>query len=306
MHDEKPQATEIRPPATRPEGTAGKTRNRFAVNDDVLNALLQARADRVPCAMVTVAATSGSVPRHAGAKMLVFGDGRITGTIGGGKFEALVIDESRAALRTKLAVLKTFPLHEGSTESFGAICGGEATVLIEPQGTVAAIFLVGGGHCSKAIADLAGRCGMFVTVIDDRAGLLDGFPARRLITDQPPAAFIAGRTWQADEAIVIASRHHEIDREALAAAVAQSDAGYIGMIGSERKVRRVFDELEARGIPRERLDRFFAPMGIDIAADSPEEIAVSVVAEVLSVLRNATGRHLRETRRPGTHDERAT
>ena len=275
------------------------------MNDDVLNALLQARDDRTPSALVTVAATSGSVPRQTGAKMLVYGDGRTVGTIGGGKFEALVIDESRAALRTNSPVLKTYPLHEGSNESFGAICGGEVTVFIEPQQTVEAVFLVGAGHCSRAIAELAGRCGLHVTVVDDRDGLLAGFPARRQITDRTPAAFISGRQWQADEALVIASRHHEIDREALAAAAAQTGAGYVGMIGSQRKVRKVFDELVARGISRERLGQVFAPMGLDIAADSPEEIAVSVVAEILCVLRKRTGIHLCQTG-DGPRHERAT
>jgi xanthine dehydrogenase accessory factor len=262
------------------------------MNDHVFEALLQARDDRIPSALVTVAATSGSVPRQTGAKMLVYADGRAVGTVGGGRFEALVIEECIESLRTKSPLLKSYPLHEASNESFGAICGGEVTVFIEPQQTVEAVFLVGAGHCSRAIAELAGRCGLHVTVIDDRGGLLPDFPARRRISDRSPAEFIAGREWRTDEALVIASRHHEIDREALAVALAHPGAGYVGMIGSQRKVRKVFDELLSRGILRERLDSVFAPMGLDIGADSPEEIAVSVIAEVLCVLRAGTGRHL--------------
>src|SRR3982751_573511 len=116
------------------------------MNDSLLEELLRARQTRTLCAVATVAATIGSVPRETGSKMLVYGDRKTSGTIGGGKFEALVIDEAVAALRTKTPLLKTYPLREGETDSFGAICGGEATVLIEPQLASEAIYLVGGGH----------------------------------------------------------------------------------------------------------------------------------------------------------------
>jgi xanthine dehydrogenase accessory factor len=262
------------------------------VTDDVLRALLDARERRERCALVTVATTSGSVPREAGAKMLVFGDRRLVGTIGGGKFEALVADEAIAALGGKLPVLKTYPLHEGDAESFGAICGGEVTVLIEPQILGEAIFLVGAGHCSRALARVAQDCGWHVTVIDDRAEQLADFPAQQRIATSAPE-FIAAREWQRDEALVLISRNHELDREALYAAVRTGGMGYLGMIGSRRKVRQVFDALAERGVNAEQLLNVFAPIGIDIGAESPAEIAVSVMAEVLAVLRQRDGSHLR-------------
>ena len=126
--------------------------------------------------MVTVAATTGSVPRAAGSKMIVYADGKIRGTIGGGKFEALVVEETLAALGAKQPVLKSYPLHEGDAKSFGAICGGEVTVLIEPQMLSEAIYLIGGGHCARAIARLAVDAGFFVSVIEDRLELLEDFP----------------------------------------------------------------------------------------------------------------------------------
>ena len=119
------------------------------MTDALLAELLAARQARTPCALVTVAATTGSVPRAAGGKMLVYADGKIRGTIGGGKFEALVVEETLAALGAKQPVLKSYPLHEGDAESFGAICGGEVTVLIEPQRLSEAIYLIGGGHCAR-------------------------------------------------------------------------------------------------------------------------------------------------------------
>jgi xanthine dehydrogenase accessory factor len=263
------------------------------MNEELLRALLKARAERVPCALVTVAATAGSVPREAGAKLLVRADGTTLGTIGGGKFEALVIAESTAALRRKVPVLKTYPLHEGDANSFGAICGGEVTVLIEPQTLTEALFLVGAGHCARAIAELARGCGWHVTVIDDRVELLDDFPAHQRISNRPPAEVISSRLWQNDEALVIVSRNYEIDRDALGAALRLGGMAYIGMIGSRRKVRRVFDQLRAEGISEELLGRVFAPMGLDVGADSPAEIAVSLFCEVLQVMRGRPGGHLR-------------
>jgi xanthine dehydrogenase accessory factor len=256
---------------------------------------------RTAFAVVTVAATTGSVPRAAGSKMFVYADGRFSGTIGGGKFESLVIAEAQEAIKNKKPLLKTYPLREGETDSFGAICGGEATVFIEPQITSEALYLIGAGHCASAIAKLAAECGLFVTVVDDRADLLDDLPAAVTgISDVAPPDFIASRQWQADEALVLVSRNHEIDREALAAAVEQSGAGYIGMIGSRRKVLHVFDRLRERGISEEKLSRVYAPLGLDIGADSPAEIAVSCVAEILSVLRQRSAKHLRGERATST------
>ena len=264
------------------------------MNDGLLEELVAAREERKPCALVTIASTKGSVPRAAGSKMLVYADGKTSGTIGGGKFEALVVDEALASLRQKTPVLETYPLHEGETDSFGAICGGEATVLIEPQQTSEAIYLIGGGHCARAIAKLAVETGLVVTVVEDRAEFLSDLPAGvATVSNQSPAEFIRSREWQADEALVMVSRNHQIDGEALAAAVEQTGAGYIGMIGSKRKVRIVFDRLLQGGVPNESLSRVYAPLGFDIGADSPAEIAISALAEIMSVLRQRTGRHLR-------------
>ena len=248
---------------------------------------------RTPFAVVTVAATIGSVPRAPGSKMFVYADGKTSGTIGGGKFESLVIAEAQAAIQKKKPLLKTYPLREGESDSFGAICGGEVTVFIEPQITGESLYLIGAGHCARAIAKLAAECGLFVSVIDDRNDLLADLPTIVVgIPHSSPRDFIMSRQWQGDEALIMVSRNHEIDCEALAAAVEQSEAGYIGMIGSRRKVLDVFDRLRQRGVSEEKLSRVYAPLGLDIGADSPAEIAVSCVAEILSVLRGRTAKHM--------------
>jgi len=256
------------------------------MNNGLLDELAAAHESRIPCALVTVVGTRGSVPRAAGSKMLVYADGKVSGTIGGGKFESLVVSDAQYQMRCKQPALKTYPLHESSPESFGAICGGESTVFIEPQVLSEAIVLIGAGHCARAIAKLALECGLFVTVVDDRTEQAAVFPSgATVVSELSPPEFIKGRQWQADEALVLVSRNYEIDRDALAAAMNFNEIGYIGMIGSARKVQRVFDQLMETGITRDRLKRVYAPIGLDIGADAPAEIAVSVLAEVLSVLR---------------------
>jgi xanthine dehydrogenase accessory factor len=266
------------------------------MNDAVLAELTAARQSRTPCALVTVVDTRGSVPRAAGSKMLVYADGKISGTIGGGKFESLVVADAQTQMWQKQPLLKTYVLHECSPESFGAVCGGESTVFIEPQILSEAIFMIGAGHCALAIGKLAMDCGLFVTVLDDRKERLSAFPPQVAIVPKVDApTFIRQRTWRQDEALVIVSRNHEIDRDALAAALAVEGIGYIGMIGSTRKVQHVFSQLTELGVSKDQLSAVYAPIGLDMNADAPAEIAVSVVAEILVVLRKRSGKHLRRS-----------
>lgn len=260
--------------------------------------LLEASRSGETCALVTVAKVIGSAPREAGTKMVIFADGRIAGTIGGGKFESLVIEEARKAMTTGKAVLKTYPLHEASEESFGAICGGEVTIFIEPQRRAPLFCLIGAGHCARALAKFASECGFAVTVLDDRADLL-GLPhfdsSIRCLSEPSPEAFVRSHKWSERDALVLVNSNYHLDREALAAALERRGMGYLGMIGSKKKVLTVFDELSKRGISRELLASVRAPIGLNIGADSPAEIAVSVLAEVIMVLRAADGRPLCES-----------
>ncbi|MBA2271601.1 MAG: XdhC family protein [Chthoniobacterales bacterium] len=266
-------------------------------NEAIYHLLLDAAQAGEACALVTVAKVIGSAPRENGAKMVIYEDGRSMGTIGGGKFESLVIADAVVAVSDGTSVLKTYPLHEGSENSFGAICGGEVTLLIEPQPRPPLFCLVGAGHCSQALAKLARGCGFAVLVLDDRIELLGSshFPSSiRCVSDSAPETLIREHRWSERDALVLVGRNYHIDREALAAALESTGLGYIGMIGSRKKVRTVFDELAARGFSRRALAEIRAPIGINIGADSPGEIAVSVLAEVFMVLRRTDGRPLRE------------
>jgi xanthine dehydrogenase accessory factor len=260
----------------------------------ILAELLEARSRGMRCVLVTVAIAKGSVPRQAGTKMIVYASGKISGTIGGGKVEALIGEDALRCLETGKIELKRYPLREGEPDSFGAICGGEITVLIEPQQSGESIYLFGAGHCATAIARLARSCEMKVFVIEDREDTLNTFePADQKHLCKNPADFVSQQTWNATDAILLVNRNYSLDRDALKAVLGTSGYGYVGMIGSKRKVLKVYDELRAEGISPGTLSQVHAPLGIDIGADSPEEIAISVMAEVLAVLRKRSGRSMR-------------
>lgn len=267
---------------------------------DLVAEWLHAQKSGLPCAMVTVAATKGSVPREAGTKMLVQADGSTRGTIGGGRFEALVIEATLEALKTGTPVLQSYPLREGQAASFGAICGGEVTVLIEPPPRSGHLVLVGAGHCAQAIARLGAGCGFRISVVDDRPDLAtaETFPhACHMETVSPAETFLRELTWTSRDAVVLVNRNHELDREALRALLPRAESiGYLGMIGSRRKVNRVLEELAASGAPVTPEHRLHAPIGLDLGADSPEEIAISIMAEILKVLRKASGQSLTHPR----------
>jgi len=264
------------------------------MNQDVnlYEELARANATGEACALATVISTKGSTPRRTGSKMIVYSAGRISGTIGGGKFEALVIESSLAAIESGTPITRVYPLHERSEDSFGAICGGEVTVYIEPQGKGPRLFLVGAGHCAQAIANAAQVVGYRITVIDDRPEWLETFPsAITRIGNQTAADVFASTTWMQSDAVVIVSRNYNIDRDALRSVLGKS-IGYVGMIGSERKVKEVLGTLREEGADPNTLSCVFAPIGLDVGADSPAEIAVSVIAQILQVRNHATGRHL--------------
>jgi len=263
------------------------------MSSSILTELLEARSQGIPCVLVTVAAAQGSVPRQAGTKMIVYSSGKTSGTIGGGKAEALIIQDALRSLEIGKIELKRYPLREGEPDSLGAICGGEITLLIEPQRSGESIYLFGAGHCAGAIARLAKNCELNVFVVEDREDILSTFePANQKHLCKTPADFVSKHTWFQTDAILLVNRNYVLDRETLKAVLETSGYGYVGMIGSRRKVLKVYDELRDLGVKPESLSQVHAPIGIDIGADSPEEIAISVMAEVLAVLRKRAGKSM--------------
>jgi xanthine dehydrogenase accessory factor len=238
-------------------------------------------------ALVAIVETKGSTPREVGAKMIVGKDGLAAGTIGGGVTEAKVIEEAKQALREGKGKLLTYHLtKEQSALDEGAICGGEMKVFIDILQPKEEVLIFGAGHIASYVSKLAKTVGFKVTVIDDRKEFAnqDRFPeADEIIAEETEKALTHLRI-SPSTYIIVLTRGHLKDEEVIGSII-RSDAAYIGMIGSRKKNATVFQRLTGKGISREELDKVHAPIGIDINAQTPEEIAVSIIAEIIQVRR---------------------
>ena len=252
-------------------------------------------------AWVSVVESLGSTPRHAGAQMLVRADGSITGTIGGGPLEAEAIKNALKVLSTRASSVMEFDLTNRGAADLGMICGGRGVVQIDyidaasapagdffreclgrPRGTV---YIFGAGHCGQKLAPVAGMVGFSTVVVDDRGDFAseERFPiAERILVSASFEHALDGVSLDEDSYIVIMTRGHVHDKTVLAQAL-RTGAGYIGMIGSKKKVAETFRALREEGFSSEAISRVHAPIGIDIGSETPEEIAVSIVAELIKV-----------------------
>ncbi|NOZ78989.1 MAG: XdhC family protein [Acidobacteria bacterium] len=234
--------------------------------------------------LATLVETKGSAPRHVGAKMVVFPDGTVAGSLGGGALEKAVIEDALARLEARAPALLTYDLTEGG---IGMKCGGKVRVYVEPVVPARRLVIFGAGHVGKALAAIAVRTGFAVEVVDDRADALD--PAsyaegiRLLKTD---AAFEEGYTppGPADFAVVLT---RDFDTDADITGRLAGACAYLGVMGSAAKWRHIRKNLAERGTPEDLVAKVHCPVGLDIGADTPEEIAVSILAELLSVRAKA-------------------
>jgi xanthine dehydrogenase accessory factor len=260
-----------------------------------------------PVALVTIVRTQGSTPQRVGAKMLVYADGRTIGTIGGGCYEHDALGKAREALAGGPPRLVSYELADDLAEDTGLICGGRMEVFIEPLEASPHLYLIGAGHVSRDLARAAHETGFRVTVVDDRQKFASAerFPDAEIVVDAIPD-WLHRTAIPASAFVVILTRGHRHDLEALRALAAR-DLRYLGLIGSRAKVTRLFDALKAEGLPPECLRRVFAPVGLDIGAVTPAEIAVSILAEMIALRRgrltadaaegNGTARSMRHTPR---------
>jgi xanthine dehydrogenase accessory factor len=238
-------------------------------------------------ALATIVHTNGSIPSFESSRMLVREDGSISGTIGGGCVEADVWAAAKEVMEKEAARKLTFHLNNEASYDNGLICGGTLEVFVEPILPQPVVYLFGGGHVSTAVAKAAHAAGFGIGVVDDREAFANAerFPMAHEIYATFEEAFEKLRP-NSSSYVVIVTRGHKEDMRVLAWAV-RTQARYIGMIGSRRKVISVYKALEKEGYRIEEFERVFAPMGLEIGALSPEEIAVSVVAELVAVRRNA-------------------
>ncbi|MBI1796515.1 MAG: xanthine dehydrogenase accessory protein XdhC [Candidatus Eisenbacteria bacterium] len=235
-------------------------------------------------ALASVIESRGFTPRKPGAHMLVADDGEICGTIGGGAIERKVVDEARALLTGGGATL----VRKHLTQELGMCCGGEMAVFLEVLEPAPRLYLFGAGYIGRALASLASGCGFDVTVIDERPewALPERFPGCRLELRAPEAFLAALATTPRDYAVVV-THDHALDQR-LVQDLLERPLAFVGMIGSVAKQRKFALRLRARGMSDERIARLHSPLGMPIGAETPEEIAVSAMGEIIAARRGAS------------------
>jgi len=241
------------------------------------------------CVLATVVQATGSSPQRAGAKMLIRPGAPPLGTIGGGCVEARVIEEARLALTDALP--RTVPFDLTSTDG-GLVCGGHMVVFIEPLLPDPHLVILGAGHVGKALAAIASHAGFRVTVVDDREEFANSthLPGAGTVMVNPFSNPLRGITVDESTFIIVATRGHDHDLEAVDAAL-RTPACYIGLVGSRRKRGIITGSLVDRGFFREEAGRVIVPVGIPIGSVLPGEIAVSILAQIISIRRKHHGRH---------------
>jgi xanthine dehydrogenase accessory factor len=262
--------------------------------DSIYQVLADLHAKRLPVALCTVVRTSGSTPRHSTSKMLVFPDENTLGTVGGGELEKRVKTEALASLQDgkprNLAYNMTDP-RRGDP----GVCGGQVEVFVEPILPSPMLVIVGGGHVGKAVAHLAKWIGFRVAISDDRPEFCipEANPDADEFYPVPLAELPLKLTITPQTALVLTTRGSNVDVAGLPTLL-ETQAGYIGVIGSRKRWNTTVKELNQQGISDEKLARIHSPIGLEIGAETPEEIAVSILAEILMLRGGESGRSLKK------------
>jgi xanthine dehydrogenase accessory factor len=248
--------------------------------------LLESGRKLVLCIVVE---KNGSGPRDVGAKMLVDEDGAVFGTIGGGNVERALVDESLKAIKQGKSKTVTFNLSKNpkdGTVGTGMICGGELTVLADVIEPTARLVIVGAGHISLPLARLASTAGFKVVIIDDEVKLAskERFPMAEKILAGDYAQVLSAFPFSSNDHVVIAHGEPEHDYTATKNVIGKNVA-YIGLLGSQTKAKIVSERLRAEGFSEEQMKLLHAPLGLDIGAETPEEIGISILAEIIKTKR---------------------
>jgi xanthine dehydrogenase accessory factor len=250
---------------------------------DWLSKLNELRNSGEKVAIVTAASVSGSTPCEVGAKMLVVRDGRFFGTIGGGHLEELCLEGARLALGSGKASTTRYPLGARA----GQCCGGVVDVLIEILGTGPTLYLFGAGHVGQAVCRTLVGTPFAIHAIDERAEWISELPKGVLRHHGAWDDFADAAPWDAESTYVAVMTHrHDTDQD-IVGAVVRKPAKYIGLIGSRTKWARFQNRLGARGWTDEELARVRCPIGLPIGGKAPQEVAISVAAELLKTLHEA-------------------
>ena len=257
---------------------------------DIYDEIVRLRKAGQKCAVATIVQVNGSIPSFESAKMLVREDGSMVGTIGGGCVEAEVWNAAREVIETEKPRHLTFSLGQDAAYDNGLICGGQLNIFVEPVTPQPKAIIFGGGHVSKSISKVANIAGFASTIVDDREAFAnpERFPEAEATHAAPYEEVFDKLAITSNTFVIIVTRGHRDDMRVLKWAVT-TGAKYIAMIGSKRKTISVIHELEKEGMRRELFEKIFAPMGLEIGAESPEEIAIAVVAEMIAVRRAPEG-----------------
>ncbi len=259
----------------------------------IYQAISEIQNNNGSAALCTVVRSEGSTPRHVGSKMLVYPDGKFIGTVGGGDLEHRVLDEAWMALGDGESRLLSYTMADPSRGDPG-VCGGTVEVFVEPILPPAMIVVIGGGHVGKAVVHLAKWLGFRVAVNDDRAEFCNPesvpgadayYPVE--MGKLPEQLKIDRQTY-----LIITSRGSGVDALGLPSLL-DSDAAYIGVIGSRRRWLTTVKALKDKGISEEKIARVHSPMGLELNAETPEEIAVSIMAEILMLKDKGTGKPMK-------------
>ena len=256
------------------------------MSPDVLADLSQAMARGETVALVTIVEARGSTPQRVGARMVVHADGRIVGTIGGGCYESDAFGKAREAIRTRTAQLVRYDLTDDFAADTGLICGGQMQVFIEPIDPAPSLYIVGAGHVGHQLGRLAPALGFRVHVVDDREKFAnrERFPEAASIAVEDIPSWITQADLPESAMVVVLTRGHRQDYDAVRA-LAGRPLRYVGLIGSRAKVAKLVERALEEGLPPDWLRTLHAPIGLDIGAVTPEEIAVSILAELIAVRR---------------------
>jgi len=262
--------------------------------NNIYQALSELEENNQPASLCTVTKSEGSTPRHVGSKMLVYPNGQFIGTVGGGELESRVIKAALESLKTKQTQTLIYSMVDPSRGDPG-VCGGTVEVFVEPILPPATLVVIGGGHVGKAVVHLAKWLGFKVAVNDDREEFCnpESVPGADVyypvsMAELPNRLNMTNQTY-----LVLTSRGSAIDAKGLPSLL-ESDAAYIGVIGSKRRWLTTVKALKDQGISDELIAKVHSPIGLELNAETPEEIAVSIMAEILMVKDRGTGKQMKD------------
>jgi len=267
---------------------------KIRMSKSIYQALGELEQNNESAALCTVVKSEGSTPRHVGSKMLVYPDGNFIGTIGGGDLEHRVLDEAWMAIADGQARHLHYNMSDPSRGDPG-VCGGTVEVFVEPILPAPMVIVVGAGHVGKAVAHLAKWLGFRVAVSDDRQEFCtpEVVPEADAYYPVPMEKLTEHVKVTRQTYLALTTRGSNVDAAGLGPLL-ETEAGYIGVIGSKRRWLETVKALKQKGVPADKIARVHSPIGLELQAETPEEIAVSILAEILMIRNKGTGKEMRE------------